>query len=399
MKLVSLNTVCNASTGKIMGSISRKASKSGFDTTCIYGRRKGYKDLKCIKVGGLLSLSFHVFITTLFDLQGYGSYFKTKKVIRLLKKIDPDIIHLHNIHGYYINYKVLFNYLKKEYKGKIYWTFHDCLPFTGHCAYFDYVKCSKWKNICYKCPNKKQYPISLLFDCSHKNYLFKKDLFTNIPNLTIITPSNWMNNLVKSSFLKEYPVVTINNGIDLDVFKPTHDEEIYLKYKIPKDKKILLGIANKWEKRKGLDDFISLSQKIDKEYVIVLVGVDKKIQKRLNEYKNIITLDRTDNQHHLAALYTSAYALINPTYEDNYPTVNIEALACHTRVISYDTGGCIEQAKNNPNMYLVNKTTLEQNVSVIIDLLDKINDTYFDTDTSFYSDSLFADEIIKLYRK
>ena len=187
-------------------------------------------------------------LNTLFDCQGrHGSYFKTKKIVKILREEKPDIIHLHNIHGYYLNYPVLFSYLKNEYKGEIKWTFHDCWPITGHCAYFTYAKCNKWKKQCYNCPNKKKYPISLLFDNSKKNYLIKKELFTGINNLTIITPSDWLNEITTHSFMRSYKVNTTNNRIDTNIFKPTIDDGVLQKYYISLNKKIILGVASIWE--------------------------------------------------------------------------------------------------------------------------------------------------------
>lgn len=397
MKVVSINTVCNGSTGKIVGSISSSLIESGEEAFCIYGRRKGYANIPCKKIGGFFSFWYHVFITTVFDLHGHGSYFKTKKIVRELKKFNPDIIHLHNIHGYYINYKVLFDYLKNEFQGRVFWTLHDCLPMTGHCAYFSNVSCEKWKTECHDCPNKKMYPTSLIFDRSRKNYQEKKILFNGVKDLTIITPSIWLQNIVASSYLKNYPVKTINNGIDLNIFYPRLIESIFDKYNIPKDKKVLLGVASIWEERKGLDDFLMLSKLIKDDYVIVLVGLNDKQINKLKQYKNIIGIKRTENQDDLASLYSLSYVLINPTYEDNYPTVNIEALASGTRVIAYDTGGCVEQA-TNPNMYIVKKTTKNNNVKNIIELLE-IMDEHQDFDTSIYSDKLFTKKMLDEYRK
>lgn len=397
MKVVSINTVCNGSTGKIVGSISSSLIESGEEAFCIYGRRKGYVNIPCKKIGGFFSFWYHVFLTTVFDLHGHGSYFKTKKIVRELKKLNPDIIHLHNIHGYYINYKVLFNYLKNTFQGRVFWTLHDCLPMTGHCAYFSNVSCEKWKTECHDCPNKKMYPTSLLFDRSRKNYQEKKNLFNGVKDLTIITPSVWLQNIVLSSYLKKYPVKTINNGIDLNIFYPRLTDSIFDKYNIPKDKKVLLGVASIWEKRKGLDDFLMLSKLVNDDYVIVLVGLNNKQISKLKQYKNIIGIRRTENQDDLASLYSVSFALINPTYEDNYPTVNIEALASGTRVIAYDTGGCVEQAIN-PNMYIVKKTTKNNNVKNIIKLLDTMEE-YQDFDTSIYSDKLFTKKMLDEYRK
>lgn len=386
MKLVQINTVCNGSTGKIMGDIQRKADEEGFETISFYGRRKGFKDLRCEKIGNPISFWIHVFINTIFDKQGYGSYFYTKKLVKRLKQEKPDIIHLHNIHGYYLNIPILFKYLKEKYNGKIFWTFHDCWPFTGHCAYFTAAKCNKWMKQCRNCPNKKNYPVSLFKDNSYKNYLEKKKLFIGLNNLTIITPSDWLNKLIKKSFLKDYNVVTINNGIDLEIFKPTIDNSIKEKYGIPNDRKILLGVASIWEERKGLNDFLELSKKINDEYIIVLVGLSKKQIKLIRNYKNIVGIERTDNQLELVKLYSISYCFLSLTYEDNYPTVNLEAIACGTPVITYDTGGCKEQINNKTGVVVknideviehindninINGKNIENNNNKIIDLYGK----------------------------
>lgn len=293
--------------------------------------------MNCIKIGNFLSVYFHVLIARL-GFNGYGSYFSTKKLVKRIKKINPDIIHLHNIHGYYINLKVLFRFLKNEYKGKIIWTLHDCWTFTGHCSYFTLAKCNKWKNSCCNCPQLKSYPRTL-FDSTKREYNFKKKLFSGLNNVILVTPSIWLKKLVKESFLKNYNVEVINNGIDLNFFKPIYDKQIYKKYNIPKNKKILLGVANIWEERKGLKDIYKLVDMISSEYQIVIVGnLLKKCKK-----SNIIYIDRTDNSEELVKLYTIAYYVLNFTYEDNYPTINLESIACHTPVITYNIGGCVEQ--------------------------------------------------------
>lgn len=342
-KIVLINTVCNGSTGKIMGDIAREHIKNGGEAICFYGRRKGYKDIPCKKFGNFFSFWFHVIIATIFDNQGHCSYFYTKKMIKEIKKEDPKVIHLHNIHGYYLNYPLLFKYLKKDFKGKIYWTLHDCWSFTGHCPHFILANCDKWKTQCFKCPNKKYYPVSLFKDNSYKNYKEKKELFTGLKDLTLIVPSKWLKELVEKSFLKEYKVIVKNNKINETIFKPTIDKELFKKYNIPKDKKILLGVASVWDEKKGLRDFIQFSKRISSNFVIVLVGLNNQQIKSLKKYENIIGIKRTENQTELASFYTMAYYFINPTYEDNYPTVNLEAIACGTKVICYDTGGCKEQ--------------------------------------------------------
>jgi len=392
-KLIQINTVCNGSTGRIMGDIQRTANENGFETISFYGRRKGFKDIKCEKIGNPISFWIHVIINTIFDKQGHGSYFYTKKLVKRLREEKPDIIHLHNIHGYYLNHKVLFDYIKKEYSGKLFWTFHDCWPFTGHCAYFTAANCNKWETKCYNCPNKKVYPISLFKDNSKKNYFNKKELFNGIKNLTIITPSDWLRDLTNKSFLKNYEVVTINNGIDINIYKTNKDSNIYEKYGIP-NKKILLGVASIWEERKGLDDFIELSKKIDDNYIIVLVGLNKKqIAKMPN---NIIGIERTENVNELVKLYSNAYVFLNLTHEDNYPTVNLESIACGTPVITYNTGGCKEQVNDITGIVIDS-----YNINDVITEIEKVKDINFDNDLfkNEYNKNKKYNEIIELYRK
>lgn len=336
-KIVEINSVCNGSTGKIMCNISKEASKFNYETICFFGRGNSNKEINCKKFGNKLSFYFHVLIARL-GFNGRGSYFATKKMVKELKKINPDVIHMHNIHGYYLNLKVFFKYLKESYNGKIIWTLHDCWSFTGHCSHFTVAKCNKWKKECFNCPQLNIYP-KVLFDNTKREYKLKKKLFLGLANLTIVTPSCWLKKLIEHSFLKEYNVKVINNGIDLDVFKPIFDETVYDKYNIPKNKKILLAIANIWDERKGLNDIYKLSDLINNNYQILIVG---KISSRKRK-DNIIYIDRTDSSEDLAKIYTIAEYLLNLTYEDNYPTVNLESIACHTPVIAYDTGGCPEQ--------------------------------------------------------
>lgn len=301
-------------------------------------------------VGNRIVNTLHRYFSWITDLQDYGTICGTFKLIRKIKEIDPDIIHLHDLVGWYVNIDILFDYLKKS-KKKIIWTFHDCWAFTGRCIYFDSVKCEKWKNVCEKCPQKKYYPGTFFFDNSKWNYQRKKKLFTNIKknDMIIVTPSKWLKKLVTSSFLKDYECRVINNGIDINIFSPKEEtkiESIKKKYQIPKNKKILLGVASVWSKRKGLEDFKKITQLINEDYYIVLVGVDNKIIQN-NNLTNCKMISRTDNREELACLYSMADIYLNLTYEDNYPTTNLEAISCGTPVITYNTGGSPEPIENN----------------------------------------------------
>ncbi len=324
-----------------MGDIQREANVSGYETLSLVGRRTPFSDLRCEKIGNGLSFWIHVGINTIFDRQGYGSYFITKRIVRRLRQECPDIIHLHNLHGYYINLPLLFHYLSEEYEGMIFWTFHDCWPFTGHCAYFTATDCDKWEIECDKCPNKKVYPISLFADASKKNYIDKRRMFTGIKNMTIIVPSKWMESMVKRSFFSNYPVITVNNGIDLKIFsyrKPLND--LYNKYGISKEKKVILGVASVWDARKGMSDFLSLAPELSDEYQIFLVGLSQKQIRKLPQ--NIKGIRRTGDAKELAMIYSLAHIFVNPSIEESFSLVTVEAIACGTPVIALDTSAVKE---------------------------------------------------------
>lgn len=372
LKYIQINTVCNWSTGRIMWDIQRKANELWFDTLSIYGRRKWFKDLRCIKVWWFFSFWFHVILTTIFDKQWYWSYLHTKKIVKILREENPDVIHLHNIHWYYLNYPVLFKYLSEEYKGKVLWTFHDCWPFTWHCPYFTMAKCNKRKTWCYKCLNKWLYPISLIFDNSRSNYESKKKYFTSLKNLTIITPSDWLNNLVKQSFMWKYDVITVNNRIDRSIFKPNIDKSVLKKYNIPNDKKIILWVANIWEERKWLKVFKEMARKIDDSYLIVLVWLNDKQIKELPS--NIIWIKRTSNIDELVTLYTRSNVFVNPSQEETFSLVTIEAMACKTKVVVLDTSAVWELVDDETGIVLHNQD-IQNYIKAIYKLSDnKIRD-------------------------
>lgn len=361
MKVLQINSVCGiGSTGRIATDIHNLLIERGHESYIAYGRSNPINCNNAIRLGNNLDNYIHAVKTRLFDLHGFGSKHVTEKFIEKILIIDPDIIHLHNLHGYYINIEVLFNFLKK-YNKPVVWTLHDCWGFTGHCSYFDYIGCEKWKKECYDCPQKMQYPSSLICDNSKRNYYKKKSLFTGINNLTIITPSQWLLRLVKNSFLKEYPIKVINNGIDLAVFRPS-ERNIRTIYGL-EEKFIILGVASVWDRRKGLSDFYKLAKKLSKNDVIILVGLTDSQLKDLP--KGIIGIKRTNNINELADLYSCADVFINPTLEDNFPTTNIEALACGTPVITYNSGGSPESIDEKTG-FVVEKGNINDLVNKIM---------------------------------
>lgn len=338
-KIVSINTHSFGSTGRIMQEIANEAILFGYDTD-LYVSKNGkalYSDIKINNINTRIGDRASVILNKATGLEGCFSVLPT---IRLIKKIDrtsPDIIHLHNLHHGYVNLPILFHYLKKK-KIPVVWTLHDCWAFTGHCPHFIYEKCEKWKSGCFKCLRYQFYPRSL-YDNSRFMWYWKKKWFSDLENLTLVTPSEWLSGLIKESFLKEYPVYSIYNGIDLDIFKPTPGN-VRKDYLIDNNKKIILGVASSWSVRKGLDVFVTLSKRLSKEYQIILVGTDENTESTLPD--NIISIRRTENQVALAQLYSVADVFVNPTREDTFPTVNLESLACGTPVITFNTGGSPE---------------------------------------------------------
>ncbi|MBY0245759.1 MAG: glycosyltransferase [Sphingobacteriaceae bacterium] len=392
MKVLQVNSVCGVgSTGRIITDMHDYLLNLGVDCHIAYGRGEAINCDESIRIGSEIDNYFHVFMTRIFDNHGLGSSSATRKFINQIKEIDPDIIHLHNIHGYYINMKLLFEYLRLSGK-KIFWTLHDCWSFTGHCSHFDFINCEKWKVLCQSCPQSKQYPASYIADNSKNNYLFKKDIFTNIPNLTLITPSNWLADLVKQSYLGGYPVEVIPNGIDLNVFR-NRESDFRIKYNLL-DKFIILGVASPWSSRKGFADFLELAKLLPSNYHIVMVGINSTQVKCLP--KNITGIFRTDNTIELAEIYSTSNIFFNPTYEDNYPTVNLEAIACNLPVITYNTGGSPEIIDENCG-YVVTKKDFN-------DVISKINLIRLTGkhDLSYRKDEInkdtFIKRVIKLYK-
>jgi glycosyltransferase involved in cell wall biosynthesis len=330
LKILQINSVANSgSTGRIAEEIGKVLLNQGHESYIAYGRNQQPSQSQLIKIGNQNDIYLHGVQTLLFDKHGLASKKATKNFLKVIDEIRPDIIGLHNLHGYYINYPLLFNYLK-ERNIPVTWTFHDCWPFTGHCAHFMRVNCEKWKTHCNQCPLSQAYPKSFI-DRSYLNFEDKKEAFIGHPNLTIITPSFWLKEIVQKSFLKEYSIEVIHNGIDLEIFHPKEQNT---------KQKIVLGVASTWGDQKGLLDFKKLRDKLPLEVEIVLIGLSESQIKGLP--KGIIGIRRTENVVELAEWYSKASVFVNPTYVDNFPTTNIEALACGTPVITYNTGGSPE---------------------------------------------------------
>ena len=341
MRIVQINGGAKGSTGKIMMGIAEVARAQGHEVMCASPitttNRNAGEDCGYYRIGTFNSRRVNVALARITGFNGCFAWFETYKLLKKIDEFKPDIIHLHNLHDSYINLPMLFSYIKKHNVPTV-WTLHDCWSFTGQCPYFTIAKCDRWKAGCHNCPQYKEYPASL-YDNTKKMWQLKKKWFTGVKNMTIVTPSEWLAGLAKESYLKEYPIQVINNGIDLDVFKPTHSN-FREQYGIPGDKYIVLGVSFAWGYRKGLDCFAEMAEKLGDKYQIVLVGTDGEIDKNLP--KNIISIHRTQNQKELAEIYSTADVFAMPTREENYPTVNMEAIACGTPVVTFDTGGSPE---------------------------------------------------------
>lgn len=476
MRILMINSVCGIrSTGRICTDLAAALEEQGHEVKIAYGREIVPEQFQkySVRIGSNYSIYLHGLKARLFDASGFGSKYATRQFIKWIREFDPDIIHLHNIHGYYINIQILFDYLKESGK-KIIWTLHDCWAFTGHCSYFDLANCDRWKNGCESCPNKKKYPKSII-DRSYFNWNKKNKLFSNVPNLSIVTPSEWLAALIKQSFLSEYNVTVIHNGIDTNIFKPINNDFksmynlhyktiisiilpdgfcercltsiiniknklsdkynliligaganyslfnfpsdiIFIKtssnkmitniccesdivlaqiidqdtvfYKTENkmlntlfceesvvrkivniqnnnsldtactklgyfsfrnkycssDKKIILAVSAFWGNNKGINDFFMLRNLLPEDkYLLIIVGLNKEQETKIKG--SIISIRRTNDVQELRMLYSIADYFVNPTYEDNYPTVNLEAISCGTPVISYNTGGSSESTK------------------------------------------------------
>lgn len=339
MKIIQINLGNFGSTGGIARGINAVARSMGMETRMSYPWDPNNRNTEKydIQIGNEFGRKASRKLARVMSYNGCFSVFSTISFLSKLGRYNPDVIHLHNLHNSYINLPILFRYIKKH-NINVVWTLHDCWAFTGQCPHFTLVKCGRWKTGCYNCSQYKSYPESLN-DNSKRMWKLKRKWFTGVKNMTIVTPSRWLAGLVKESFLQEYPIRIINNGIDSKAFKPT-ESNFRKKNEISDEKYVVLGVAFDWGYRKGLDVFLELEKRLDDKYNIVLVGTDENIDGQLPA--NIISVHRTQNQKELAEIYSAADVFVNPTREENYPTVNMEALACGTPVLTFQTGGSPE---------------------------------------------------------
>lgn len=396
MKVLMINSTFGyGSTGRICDELVSQIQKRGDSAKVLFGRADlgnvdNRDDESIVRIGNDFNLAVHVLYTRIFDRHGLASKTATKEAINQIKQYKPDIIHLHNLHGYYINYEILFSFLK-TIDVPIIWTLHDCWAFTGHCSHYSAIACNKWEYQCSHCQQKNDYPKSFCFDRSYQNYLQKKNAFSGVDNMTIVTPSKWLACEVSKSFLGKYDIKTIYNGIDTEVFKYC-PSDIKKRYSL-ETKKIILGVASVWPESKGLKDFIEISRMIDDSWAIVLVGLSKGQEKDLPN--NIIAIPRTDSIEMLAQLYSAADVFFNPSIQETMGLVTVEALACGTPVITYNKTAVPEMVGQNCG-YVVNANPKE--------VIEKLDDLFFVKEDCIswargFRKELFFDDYISLYEE
>lgn len=346
-RVILVNTVVGTgSVGRLVEGLYHTLEDNGYECLVAYGRDTHPEDINGYRIGQDLDVYIHGGLSRLTDRHGFYSKHATEEFINVIEEFNPDIIHLHNVHGYYLNIQVLFDYLKQK-DIRIIWTLHDCWTFTGHCSHFEYIGCMKWTTGCYACEQLAEYPKSLGKDNSKRNYLEKKELFTGLSDVTLVTPSWWLASRVEQSYMSEYHTIVVPTGIDLEAFHPILEErrEDNLVFRLRnslnlRNKNVLLGVANPWRERKGLNQFVNLSKLLNDRCVIVLLGLNDEQLSELPE--SIIGIGHTDSTEELAALYSMADIYVNLTLEDTFPTTNLEALACGTPVVTYRSGGSAE---------------------------------------------------------
>ena len=389
MRVLMINVCCGIkSTGRICTDLATALIARGHEVKIAYARGmvpNEYQHL-ALKIGSSFDVYKQVLSARIFDNEGFGNKNSTKSFIDWVKAYKPDVIHLHNIHGYYINCEILFSFLK-EYKKPVIWTLHDCWSFTGHCSHYELIGCNRWSIVCKDCPQKREYPASYVFERSQTNYLRKKRAFTGVENLIIVTPSNWLARYVSQSFLKNYKIAVIPNGINTNIFKANTNS---IKEKLGITKNImLLGVSSVWNSGKGLNVFFELANKLDDNYTIVLVGLSKKQIKNLP--KSVIGVEFTNSIQELAEYYSAADYFINPTFADTYPTTNLEAIACGTPVITFNTGGSVESAA------LYGFVTDKKSADSIYEIIMKKELPNCEFDRNLLDVSTFVERYMKIY--
>lgn len=350
MKYVQINAYSGGWAENIVFKKHRELIANGDESWVFWARGDHEQDGHMQCIASLPEVCLDGLETRLDGRPGFHSKKITRRLLVKLDEIDPDVVHLHVLTGYYINIEMLFDWLANN-RCKVNWTLHDCWDFTGHCIYFTYAKCDQWKTGCAlssSCPQKREYPESWFAGDAivRRNWEDKKRIFTSLPTerVQLITPSEWLARLVHESFLGKYDIKVVHNTVNTDVFKPT-PSDFRERYGLG-DRFIVLGVASKWSERKGLQDFVRLARDLDDyRFAIVVIGLsDKQIKQVKKEAKRIVALPRTESQEELAEAYTASDLLLNPSAEETFGMNVAEAEACGTGAIVVEDSACAEVA-------------------------------------------------------
>ncbi len=393
MKLLQINVDANnGSNGSIAQELGKEALRRGWESYIAYGRRSVPSESTLIRIGNDLDVKIHGIQSRLFDNHGLASKSATRQFLKSVDEIRPNLIHLHNIHGYYLNYKLLFEYFKEK-NIPIVWTFHDCWPFTGHCGYFESVQCEKWKTGCHSCELRKFYPKSLFLDRSSRNFRLKKSLFTSINSLHITTVSKWLMSKVRDSFFRDYPISTVYNFVNEKIFSPNVERISRCDYGLD-DRKILIGAAANWVPSKGIPDFNALADSLSDKYQIVMVGVTEEVKNQISS--NVHCLPRVESPQKLAALYAEADILLNLSRQETFGMTTLEAMACGTPGISYNNTACPEVLSNDTGVIV--PTGNIKAVEEAIELIEKKGKKSFKDNCVARANTIFSkNNIISQY--
>ena len=394
MRVLFINTVFGkGSTGRIVKQLGDAIEVVGGEYMVAYGRGEIVDKNLSYFIGSIFDRYVHAGISRFTDRAGFYSKKCTEELVFFIRKYNPDIIHLHNLHGYYINLPVLFGYLKNEYKGKIIWTLHDCWAFTGHCTHFTFAKCEKWKTGCSHCPEKNNYPSSMVTDNSRLNYEQKKTLFTGLKNMTIVTVSEWLKGVAEKSFLGEYEIIRIYNGVDTERFCRVNTD---LRKRLGlDDKKIVLCISDGWNDRKGYSTVKSVAKNAPDNWKIVLIGVNKKQIKELAP--NTLGIKHVWNQDELIEYYSIADTFFNPSIEETFGLVTAEALSCGTPAVVFDKTACPELIQDKKNGRVIGCGASIREIIDVIDCVMKIDKHSVNINGDRFSINVFLDNYLKLY--
>lgn len=396
MKILYINTTyLQGGAARIARSLAQEVQRHGHEVLFLYGRGISDGSVPSIRIETTAESAYYALNCRIFDNDGLCAVVPTKRIIRKIEEFNPDLVHIHNMHGYYLEVRKLFDYLHKR-RIPVVWTLHDFWGVTGHCVHFLEAKCECWKyGTCKACPEKGSYPASKLLDASGRNFKIKKQVFNKIKNIAYVTPSKWMKQVLSGSFLDSDKIHAIPNGIYLGEVT-VNDFDLRSMYGLT-EKKIILGVANGWEKGKGLDVFLNLSKHIDANYHIVLVGFKDNVPEDLPS--NVLGLKRTESFSKLAAWYETADVFLNASKQETFGLVSVEAMAYGTPVVAFDVCANREIIINETGKVIESEKEL---VDAIESICNEDANTYADScrrQASLFSVERMTNDYLDLYSR